>query len=162
MPDRALRAAVAGIARRIVLQHTSWVSKSANGLRVAAAVALCCGVTSCGDSEDEGKVLESGDRYVLVGQNLDGENIAGFGYSGTVEIVGACLGINGTTVFWPHGTTIVSDDPLEIDVPGLGRLTEGDEVGEVGAEDWSPDQLPDGIDEVPSDCPSDDLIALTP
>jgi hypothetical protein len=139
------------------------VWKSASVRCVGIAVILCSALTACGDDEDdEGKVLPSGARYVLVGQNLDDENIAGFGYGGTVQIVGGCLGISGRTVFWPHGTTINSDNPLEIDAPGLGRVAEGDELGEVGAYDLSADHLPDGIDEIPSDCPSDDLVALVP
>jgi hypothetical protein len=125
-----------------------------------AVLTLTC--ASCGSSGD-GDVLRAGSHYVIVGADGDLDNVAGFGLpSGRVELVGDCLGIDGRTVIWPHGTEIVSTDPLEVDVPDFGKLSEGDEFSEAGAEDWSADRLPDGIDALPSGCPGENLIALVP
>lgn len=109
-------------------------------------LALASLVSGCGD----GSVQRSGDFSVLVAEQGQGDNGAGVGMGGEVTLVGNCLGIETTTVIWPYGTEVVSDDPLTIDVPGLGRVTIGDHV-EGGADDYV-DQLPSGIDALPSGC----------
>lgn len=122
---------------------------------VIVAVLMASG---CGG--DEGEVLRHGDSIVLVGAEGDGDNVAGIGYGGTVAMVGRCLGLNDATVIWPHGTKVVSDDPLTVDVPGLGRLRIGDEVG--GGADVYGDHLPEGIDAIPSGCPTEEVVAFYP
>ena len=47
---------------------------------------------------------------------------------GRLEIVGGCLGANGVVIVWPHGTEVVGDDPLTVDIPDYGTFTVGDEV----------------------------------
>src|SRR3954452_361212 len=85
---------------------------------LAVALGTVCVLAGCGGGQ--GDVLRSEDSTVLVGAKVDGDSLAGIGYSGTVAMVGQCLGLNEATVIWPHGTQIASDDPLTIDVPGLG------------------------------------------
>jgi len=103
-------------------------------------------------------VVKSGDSYVLIGADGDGDNVAGVGTGGRIAMVGDCLGINDRTVIWPHGTEIVAEDPLEIDVPGLGRVGLGDEV--TGGAVVYADYLPDGIDAIPPTCPRERVIAF--
>ncbi|HET8664897.1 MAG TPA: hypothetical protein VFM08_11335 [Nocardioides sp.] len=70
------------------------------------------------------------------------------------------LGFDGVTVLWPQGTKIVTDDPLTIQVPGLGRVTSGDSAyGRVDT--FAPGHLPEGIGAIPDGCPSE-LIAFFP
>lgn len=117
------------------------------------AAALLLGPTACAKDPE---VLESGGTYVLVGV-YDGNNMAGVGFGGTVSQVGDCLGIDGVVVVWPPGTTITSNDPLVIDVPGLGATRVGDRV--VGGADEGP--LPDGL-VVPDGCPTDEVVSFFP
>jgi hypothetical protein len=63
-------------------------------------------------------------------------------------------------VIWPQGTRIASDDPMTIDVPGLGTLTIGDQVAGGGVEYGN--RLPEGIDAIPSGCPTDEMVAFYP
>ena len=113
-------------------------------------------MTSCGGDGDRapGEVLEgdSGKVKVLVNAEPDDRPIAGIGYGGRVELVGDCLGFGGNTIIWPYGTEIVSDDPLVVDVPGEGQVTIGDQV--MGGASHYGDRLPDGIDAIPSGCPT--------
>jgi hypothetical protein len=125
------------------------------GLILASSLALLSG---CGD--DPGSVVRNGDSTVLVGAEGDGDNVAGIGFGGVVTMVGECLGIDTSTVIWPNGTAVVADDPLTIDVPGLGRVAVGDHV--AGGSDPYGNHLPSGIDAIPSDCPSDEVIAFYP
>lgn len=115
-------------------------------------------VSACG--EGNGAVIHRGDTVVLVGANGDGDNMAGVGFGGKVAVVGACLGINDATVFWPYGTEVVAENPLTIDVPGLGRVSVGDQV--IGGADVYADHLPKGIDAIPSGCPTKDVVAFYP
>lgn len=45
-----------------------------------------------------------------------------------VAMVGHCLGIDHATAFWPHGTEVVSKYSLTIDVPGIGKVSVGDQL----------------------------------
>ena len=125
------------------------------GLLLASGLALLSG---CG--EDPGSVLKGADQMVLVGAEGDGGNLAGVGFGGVVTLVGDCLGIDASTVIWPHGTKVVLESPLTIDVPGVGRVAVGDRI-EGGGDPYG-SHLPDGIDAIPSVCPSDDVIAFYP
>ena len=89
---------------------------------------------------------------MLVGADGDRRNIPEAVLTGPVTMAGDCLGINGATVIWPHGTKIATDDPLTIDVPSLGRLRVGDCVDGMGGDEYV-DHLPKGIDAVPSGVP---------
>lgn len=48
--------------------------------------------------------------------------------------MGGCLGADVTVIAWPHGTKVVEDEPLTIDIPDNGSLTLGDDV-QVGGRD---------------------------
>ena len=47
---------------------------------------------------------------------------------GQLEVVGGCLGANGVVVVWPHGTEVLDEDPLRIEVPRYGTFGLGDHV----------------------------------
>jgi hypothetical protein len=113
-------------------------------------------MTSCGGNDDRapGHLLQGDSGKVLVNAEPNGGPMAGVGYGGRVELVGDCLGIGGNTIIWPHGTEIVSDGPLVVDVPGVGQVTIGDQVT-GGAVHYGDYYLPDGIDAIPSGCPTD-------
>lgn len=114
-------------------------------------------LTSCGGDDDKapGQVLEAdgGKVKVLVNAEPGDGPIAGVGWGGRVELVGGCLGFGGSTIVWPYGTEIVSDDPLVVDVPGEGKVTIGDQV--MGGASRYGDRLPAGIHAVPSGCPTE-------
>ncbi len=77
----------------------------------------------------EGQVISSGDVTVLVSKPADaGMDALG---GGRIEVVGGCLGASGYVIVWPHGTEVVNDDPLTIDIPNYGTFAVGDDV-EVG------------------------------
>ncbi|GAA1478108.1 hypothetical protein GCM10009623_25540 [Nocardioides aestuarii] len=67
---------------------------------------------------------------------------------GVIEVVGGCLGVNGQVVVWPHGTDVVDDDPLTLDLPGHGQVSLGHEVMLGGG----------FVHEPPQDEPRDDLV----
>jgi hypothetical protein len=122
-------------------------------MRILAALAPCFLLAACG-----GEVVEAGDVTVLVGQR-SGRGMDAMG-GGVLEVVGGCLGAGGATVVWPHGTEVVEQDPLTIDVPGQGELSLGDEVslggGFVGESDGveradRPVRAGGGVS-VPEDC----------
>jgi len=129
-------------------------------------------LSGCGDQD--GRVLRSGSTFVLVGASGEAPKLPHSTITGRVSIVGDCVGINGSavdgaTVIWPHGTKITADDPLTIEVPGLGRLGVGD--GVVGSGDLFVnhrpgqeyvDHLPKGIDRVPTGCRRNQVIAFYP
>jgi hypothetical protein len=94
-------------------------------MRFLLAACACLLLTACG-----GRVVEAGDVTVLVGQR-SGSGMDALG-GGVLEVVGDCLGAGGYTVVWPHGTEVVDEDPLTIDVPGEGEVTLGDEVSLPG------------------------------
>lgn len=47
---------------------------------------------------------------------------------GHLEVVGGCLGADGIVIVWPHGTKVLDDDPLTIEVPDNGTFSLGDVV----------------------------------
>ncbi len=114
-------------------------------------------LVACGSHED-GDTLKSGRSSVLVGPKFG--SYGGTGGGGTVTTAGTCLGFDGATVLWPYGTMIVTDDPLTIEVPGLGRITSGDSVY-GGVDTFVPGHLPDGVGAIPDGC-APTLIAFFP
>jgi hypothetical protein len=98
------------------------ISTFALAAAVVAAVVL---VRSC-----QGEVIHAGDTTVLVAQSSrDGmDALAG----GRLAVVGGCLGAEaGETryvIVWPHGTDVVDEDPLTVDVPGADTYALGDEI----------------------------------
>ena len=131
--------------------------------RVAHLVAIIGGVVmtvgACGAGD--GSVLQSGDRVVLVASPSDGDNgLPLVGFDGPVSLAGKCLGIDGTTVLWPHGTEVVSDNPLTVQVPGLGKVRVGDRLM-GGALEVHDADLPSGM-AIPSGCPTSPLVAFYP
>jgi hypothetical protein len=146
-------------------------------MRIRALVVLTMIVagsllSGCGDHD--GHVLRSGSAFVLVGASDEARRLPHSTITGRVSIVGGCLGINGSavdgaTVIWPHGTKITAEDPLTIDVPGLGSLRVGDGVDGSGDQfvNHRPgqeyvDYLPQGIDRVPTGCRRNQVIAFYP
>ena len=86
----------------------------------AAGLTLLSG---CGGA---GEVIATGDDVVLVSERTgDGMDAMG---GGRLEMVGGCLGADGVVIVWPHGTEVVGDDPLTVDIPDYGTFTVGDEV----------------------------------
>ena len=124
---------------------------------VAALVPL---LTSCstGGAND----LTSGEYHVLVSAPADGGDDAGIG--GTVGLVGKCLGIGGSVAFWPSGTEIVADDPLTIDVPGIGEVSVGDKVsGGGGSHAWPVDSSVSTVEpevSIPDSCPTTSWVTF--
>lgn len=79
-------------------------------------------LAGCGN----GEVVEAGDVTVLVGERSgDAMDMAG---GGRIEVTGGCLGTSRYVVVWPHGTEVVDEDPLTIDIPDLGTFEIGDDV----------------------------------
>lgn len=99
---------------------------------------------------------------VLVDATVN-EPVVSVAWGGSVTMAGSCLGIDGATAIWPHGTKITSHDPLTIDVPGLGQLSVGDVVSSGGEPSDPTDtdpHLPRGIKAVPSGCPTRGLVYI--
>lgn len=93
---------------------------------VVAALAAAALPTACSD----GRVVDTNGVVVLVGERADSGMAAQGG--GRLEVVGGCLGAGGVVVVWPHGTTVVDEEPLTVDVPGHGRVSLGDEITLAG------------------------------
>ena len=88
-------------------------------LLVLPALALA----ACGGQAQR---LSAGEVTVLVAAPPDaGMDALG---GGTVEVVDGCLGADGAVIIWPHGTRVLSEEPVEIDVPDLGAVGLGDTV----------------------------------
>lgn len=82
-------------------------------------------LSACG-----GQAISSGDVTMLVSQRADaGMDALG---GGRIEVVGGCLGASGYVIVWPHGTEVINDDPLTIDIPNNGTFTVGDDVQVAG------------------------------
>jgi hypothetical protein len=86
-----------------------------------ASLMICLGLTGCA-----GKVIVAGDVSVLVSERAtSGMDALG---GGRLEVVGGCLGASGSVIVWPHGTKVVNEDPLTIDIPDNGTFTLGEEL----------------------------------
>ena len=69
---------------------------------------------------------------------------------GRLTMVGNCAGIGESVAVWPENTRVISDSPLALQVPGLGKVRAGDLV--VGGGGLF-DAATDGVDIViPSSC----------
>jgi hypothetical protein len=95
-----------------------------NLAKAVSFITLCglvLSLSACG-----GQVISAGDVTVLVSERTDaGMDALG---GGVLEVVGGCLGASGSVIVWPHGTEVVQDDPLTIDIPDYGTFALGDEV----------------------------------
>ncbi len=144
---RILRGAAAGIV--------------ALGRRASTVAFLIIGgalaVAACG-TDGGGQVLDSGGKHVLVGPPANGGDDAAI--YGRVTLIGDCLGIGSSVAVWPNGTTIVSDDPLTIEVPDLGQVKVGDEV-DGGGGTHDPGDAPDGVT-IPDTCKSATIVSWRP
>ena len=134
--------------------------------RGAVAVLVLLAAHSCAlvGNRGEGDVVEKGGRFVLVAPEDISEAGVGFAVS-RLRLVGDCVGLDfgdGRTAvaIWPHGTEWVSTQPLAIDVPGLGRVDDGDALVGGGTDYEGPHPL-SGI-EVPSTCRAARLVSFTP
>lgn len=87
----------------------------------AAAVLLAALLTSCA-----GRAIETDEATVLVGERSGGGDDAL--WSGPLEVVGGCLGVRGAVVVFPHGTEVIDEDPLRVDIPGDPEAALGDNV----------------------------------
>ena len=106
-------------------------------------------LVACGG---EAERLTAGDVTVLVSAPPDaGMDALG---GGTVEVVDGCLGADGAVIIWPHGTRVVSEDPLQVDVPEIGTVGLGDTVELGGGFVFEPEGSGDTYDSdlVPRDC----------
>jgi hypothetical protein len=100
---------------------------------------------------------------VLVSQRAAGGMDALGG--GRVEVVGGCLGASGSVIVWRHGTEVVKDDPLTIDIPNYGTFAFGDQV-EVGggyvakhsSDNVEPGPYQVGGVTVPAECAKHDIF----
>lgn len=89
------------------------------------ALAALVALTGCG-----GQVLSAGEVTVLVAART-GAGMDALG-SGRLSVVGGCLGLEDYVVVWPHGTDVVAEDPLRVEVPGVGTVGLGDRVQLAG------------------------------
>lgn len=134
-------------------------------VRPAILLALGALVAGCGDGG--GKHSRAGDAHVLVSAETKyGMAMAG---GGTVKLVGGCLGMGEDVVIWPHGTEVVQDDPLTIDVPGLGEVRIGQDVQigggmvlEHSSDNVTPGPLRMGDLTVPANCAKHDIFLAGP
>ncbi len=69
---------------------------------------------------------------------------------GKITRAGKCLGIDGSLIAWPQGTSILGLEPLQVAIPGLGTLGIGARISGGGVE-FDPTKPPSGIN-VPTDC----------
>lgn len=127
-------------------------------LVLVSAAAASSGLAACG-----GRVISTGEVTVLVAEPADAGMTAVVG--GRLEVVGGCLGTNGSLIVWPHGTEIVKDHPPTIDVPDYGTFALGDrlEVGGGFVLEHSSDDVQSGTYEVagvtmPAECAKHEIF----
>jgi hypothetical protein len=85
--------------------------------------------------------------------------------NGRLEVVGDCLGANGSVIVWPPGTDVVKQDPLTIDIPDNGTFTLGDDVHLGGGlvvqhpiDDVEPGPIEVAGVSVPAECAKHDIF----
>lgn len=96
-------------------------ARVASRISPVAGLIVCLGLTGCA-----GMVIVAGEVSVLVSERPAGGMDALGG--GQLEVVGGCLGADSTVIVWPHGTKVVNEDPISIDIPDNGTFTLGDQV----------------------------------
>jgi hypothetical protein len=117
--------------------------------RRSVVVLATCTVllASCGG---DAQTITSDGVTVLVSARVDGGMAALL--PGTVGVVGGCLGVDDVVVVWPHGTEVVDEDPLTVDVPGSGGVGLGDEVALGGGH---------VLEHIPDDAPAEAWVGRT-
>lgn len=127
----------------------------ARGLVTAVGLAL---LSACG-----GQIISAGGVSVLVSERT-GAGMDALG-GGRLEAVGGCLGASGSVIVWPHGTKVIADEPLTIEIPDYGTFTLGDEVQVGGGYvlEHSSDEVGAGPYEaggvtVPAECAAHDIF----
>jgi hypothetical protein len=119
-------------------------------LAVLAAAACVVLLAGCGTG-GEGTRLTAGEVTVLVSAPPDaGMDALG---GGRIEVVDGCLGADGAVIIWPHGTELVSEVPVRIDVPEVGTVGPGDRVELAGGYVFEP--------ETPGETYESDLVPET-
>ena len=128
---------------------------------IVAYIAMAPGLTlvsACG-----GQVSSAGDVTVLVSERT-GAGMDALG-GGRIEVVGGCLGASGSVIVWPHGTEVVKEDPLTIDIPDYGTFALGDEAHVAGgyvlehsSSDVEPGPYKVGGVTVPAECAEHDIF----
>lgn len=96
-------------------------------VRLLASGAVFASAAACGDGG--GRPVSVSGVTVLVSEPAE----AGMDalHAGRLEVIGGCLGAGGAVIVWPHGTEVVQEDPLLIEVPEYGAFAIGDHV-EIG------------------------------
>jgi len=135
-------------------------------LKAAGSLKVICGgigLTLFAGCGGDGQVLSAGDVTVLVSRDLD--HGMGAQLAGRLEVVGGCLGVNESAVIWPHGTEVVNEDPLRIEIPTAGTFGLGDElligggyVLEHTSTQMEPGPFEEGGVTVPADCAAHDIF----
>ena len=121
-------------------------------------------LTSCGLLGDRGDVTQKDDTYLITAPS-GGLTEAGYGYGARLAFVGDCVGLNfgsarWAVAIWPAETSLVSTDPLTIDIPGEGPFQEGDLLPSAGGANYYGTHPLRGV-EVPEGCRGEDLVSFT-
>lgn len=132
------------------------------GAAVVVALVVLFAVRGC-----SGKVVDAGGVKVLVaGHQSGGMDALG---GGRLAVVGDCLGARGDVYVFPQGTEVTDEDPLTIDIPGVGEVALGEEFNIAGG--WvveGPADLPEtgplelGGVTVPTECTKYDIFLSAP
>lgn len=133
------------------MKHTLAAQRgSAVIIAATGALLAACG-GSVTDGPSVGERLIVGEVTVLVSEPPSaGMDALG---GGTVEVVGDCLGADGTVMIWPHGTEVVQESPLMIEIPEVGTVGLGDVVELGGGMIYEPSSDPTGPDPDPPGVP---------
>jgi hypothetical protein len=125
------------------------------GAVLLAGVAVA-GLASCRSSAN---FLMAGGTYVLLAQP-DDDSDAGDdeAISGTVTVIGSCLGIDDAIAVWPADTTVVGTNPVVIKVPDVGEIGVGDAIDGAGGTFTTSDP-PEGV-VVPDDCDAARMVSF--
>lgn len=115
----------------------------------------------------QGRVTEVDEARVLVAERTRSAMHA-FS-SGELAMVGGCLGIVDNVVIWPNGTHVVDEEPLRIEVPGLGEYGVGDVietgggwVSEPSSAQAAPESLVARGVPVPEECAAHPVFVMAP
>ena len=96
-----------------------------------SALAALAGCASAGEVID----LDEGTTLLVAGRSDMGDDAL---LQGELSVVGNCVGVADTVVIWPHGTKLVGDRELRIEVPGVGTYALGDQVSVGGGVAFEP------------------------